>query len=343
MKDIGIGVIGLGRLGYVHAFNASQLPKAKLVAVCDIAAGLAKETAQELGCAYYTDLNRMLEDKAVDAVCVATPTAVHVEPVTAVVRSGKPLFCEKPLASTMEDTEKLARIIQESRIKCQIGFHRRFDPDHAEAEQMVREGVIGKPVFINAFSRDPLPPPPWACDPSKGGGLYIDFLLHDFDMARFIMRDEVDTVYADETNLVIDSKGIERFADNATVNLRFRGGALANYHASMHAGYGYDIRTEVFGSEGNLMIGSLHRTAVTLCTSNHGISNPQTFQTKGRVPHFMVRFREAYRLEMASFVDCILNDCAPKVTEVDAMAAFKIAVAAGRSAGKHCPVAVEGW
>lgn len=341
MNDVGIGVLGLGRLGRIHASNVRQLPKAHLVAVCDQDERLARSTAEELGCACYTDLSRMLEDKAVDAVCVATPTGQHVRPVTSVAAAGKPLFCEKPLAGTVADTEELVRIIRESGIKCQVGFHRRFDPAHSEAEQMIRDGAIGKPVFINAFSRDPFPPPPWACDPSKGGGLYIDFLLHDFDAARFFMKDEVRSVYADDANLVVDSEGIARFADNATVNLRFQGGALGNYHASMHAQYGYDIRTEVFGSTGNIMIGGLNRTELTVCTMRAGIGRPQTFQVEGRTPHFVVRFREAYRLEMASFVDCILNDVAPRVNEQDALSAFMIAVAAGKSAAAHGPIPVE--
>jgi myo-inositol 2-dehydrogenase/D-chiro-inositol 1-dehydrogenase len=211
----------------------------------------------------------------------------------------------------------------------------------SEAQRMIRDGCIGKPVYISGFSRDPVPPPPWACDPSKGGGLYIDFLLHDFDMARFLMGDEVQTAFATDSNLVVDSEGIEGFADNAAVTLRFKNGALANYHASMHAGYGYDIRTEVFGSDGNLMIGDLHRSAATHCTKEGGISKPLTFQSQGRLPHFMVRFREAYALEMQVFVDCVLDDCPVPTNEEDALKAFRIAVAAGESARRGVPVSVD--
>lgn len=342
MKDLGMGAVGLGRLGYVHARNiARHVPRAKLIAVCDMQEDLAKTTAEELGCTYDTDIRKMLENTDIDAVCVATPTAYHVDPVTAVTEARKPLFCEKPLADNLEDTLKLAQRIKDSGILCQIGFQRRFDPPFAEAEQMIREGVIGTPVYYSTFARDPFPPPPWACDPNKGGGLFIDMLLHDFDLARFLMKDEVSWVFADETNLVVDSEGIKRFADNVTVSLHFKNGALGSAHASMHAGYGYDIRSEVFGSEGNLILGGLNRTDLTLCSAEKGITRPQTFQPEGKLPHFMIRFKEAYEREMKAFVDCVLDNRPPSVTEDDAINAFKIALAATQSAGIKQPVTVE--
>ncbi len=342
MKDLGIGSVGLGRLGYVHARNiARHVPRAKLIAVCDMQEDLAKATAEELGCACYTDIRKMLENKDIDAVCVATPTAYHVDPVTAVIEAKKPLFCEKPLADNLEDTVTLAQKIKDSGILCQMGFQRRFDPPFAEAEQMIREGAIGKPVYFSTFARDPFPPPPWACDPNKGGGLFIDMLLHDFDLARFLMKDEVSWVFADETNLVVDSEGIKRFADNVTVSLHFKNGALGAAHASMHAGYGYDVRSEVFGSAGNLMLGGLNRTDLTLCSPEKGITRPQTFQPEGKLPHFMIRFKEAYEREMKAFVDCVLDNTPPSVTEDDAIEAFKIALAATKSAGQKQTVSVD--
>jgi len=343
MKELGIGMVGLGRLGYIHACNVQKAIRARLVAVCDQQEELARNTAGELGCKYYTDIRTMLENKDIDAVCVATPTAIHVEPVTAAVQAGKPIFCEKPLASNLEDTRKLTELIGSAEVKCQVGFQRRFDGPHTEAEKLIREGAIGKPVFINACARDPFPPPPWALDPSKGGGLYVDFLLHDFDMARFLMKDEVDMVYADETNLVVDGQGIERFADNAIVTLRFRGGALATYHTSIHAEYGYDIRTEIHGAKGNILIGGLNSTEVILCSRDCGISRPRTYQTEGRIPHFVARFQEAYKFEIAAFVDCVLDNTAPKVTADDALQAFRIAIAAGDSAGFKRPVSLKDY
>lgn len=336
MKEIGIGAVGLGRLGYVHARNiARTVPRAQLIAVCDMQEDLARTTAAELGCKSYTDIHKMLENNDIDAVCIATPTGYHVDPVTAVADAGKPLFCEKPLADNMADTLRLATVIKEAGILCQMGFQRRFDPPYAEAKQMIRDGAIGKPVYFCAFSRDPFPPPPWACDPNKGGGLFIDMLLHDFDLARFLMDDEVVSVFADETNLVVDSEGINRFADNVTVNLHFKNGALGTAHASMHAGYGYDVRSEVFGSEGNLILGGLNRTDLTICSTSKGISKPHTFLPQGKLPHFMLRFEHAYIAEMQAFVDYVIENKTPNVTEDDAVKAFQIALAATQSAGER--------
>ena len=341
MKDIGMGAVGLGRLGYVHALNISRTPGAKLIAVCDMQEELAQKTAQELGCKYYTNIHKMLEDRNIDAVCVATPTAYHVDPVVAVAEAKKPMFCEKPLADNLDHTLRLAQIIKDAEIFCQMGFQRRFDPPVAEAAQLIREGAIGKPAYLTSFSRDPFPPPPWACDPNKGGGLFIDMLIHDFDLARFLMQDEIVSIYGDETNLIVDSEGRERFADNVTVSFRFKNGALGTAHASMHASYGYDVRGEVYGEHGNLIIGGLNRTELTLCSAAKGITNPTTFQPQGKLPHFMIRFKEAYEREMKAFVDCVINNTAPSVNEDDAVQAFKIALAATQSAGEKRPITIE--
>ncbi|MEE9306939.1 MAG: Gfo/Idh/MocA family oxidoreductase [Spirochaetia bacterium] len=341
MNEVGIAVVGLGRMGRVHALNAARLvPGARLVAVCDRDEALARKTAEDLGCTYYTELKDMLEQKSIDAVCVATPTGLHVEPVEVVVQAGTPLFCEKPLAGNLEDTLYLVKLIKESGIKCQVGFNKRFDPAYAEAKRLIRGGAIGKPVFMSGYARDPHPPPPWARDPSRGGGLFVDLLLHDFDAARFLMGDEVKVVYGDETNLVVDGGGVRRFADNVVVILHFRRGALATFHASMHAEYGYDSRSEVFGAAGNIMIGSLTSTEITLC-DHTGISKPKTFRTEGDEPHFMIRYQEAYRRELVAFVDCLRNDTLPPVTEDDGLAAFRIALAAQKSAGEKAPVRVD--
>jgi scyllo-inositol 2-dehydrogenase (NAD+) len=339
MQDVGIGVIGLGRLGHMHAYNiAYRTPQARLVAVCDVVEDLASATAAELGCKCYTDFRKMLDDPAIDAVCVVTPTGLHVDPVKAAVEAKKPLFCEKPLAGTWEDTLLLVPLIQKAGIKCQIGFNRRFDPHFVEAGQRIADGVIGRPVYFYSLTRDPFPPPPWASDPSKGGGLFVDSLLHDFDMARHLMRDEAVRAYGDETNMVVDPQGIHRFADNVTVNLHFRGGALANFHASNHAGYAHDVRTEVYGEKGCVIIGGLNRAEVTVCTHDGGIQKPVTFLPIGNMPPFAVRFRESYELEMAAFAECVRDDKPPAVNETDALEAYRISLTAMRSAGERQPI-----
>jgi myo-inositol 2-dehydrogenase/D-chiro-inositol 1-dehydrogenase len=166
-------------------------------------------------------------------------------------------------------------------------------------------------------------------------------LIHDFDLARFLMQDEVVSIFGDETNLVVNSEGIERFADNVTVSYRFRNGALGTAHASMHAGYGYDVRGEVYGEKGNLILGGLNRTELMFCSVENGITKPATFQPQGKLPHFMLRFKEAYEREIQAFVECVIEHKAPCVNENDAVQAFKIALAATKSAGIKQPVVIE--
>ena len=342
MKDVGLAVIGLGRLGYAHAWTiARRARNAKLVALCDAVEDLAKKRAEEFGCLYFTDYNKMLENKDIDAVCVVTPTHLHVKPVTAVIQAGKALFCEKPLAHNMKDTLTLAKAIKDSGIMCQIGFMSRYDPAYMKAVEMIKDGVIGKPVYYGGFSRDPFPPVPWACDLKKGGGLLSDVLVHDADRARFLMLDEVARVYASEANLVADAQGVERFADNCTVNFTFRNGALGNVHLSMNAAYGFDHRTEVFGSKGRIMIGGIESVDVTVCTQDRGCCKPETFMPEGDMPPFMFRFGEAYAMELTEFVDCVLENKKPRCTEDDAVEAYKICMAALRSAGERAPVDLD--
>ncbi|MFW5995038.1 MAG: Gfo/Idh/MocA family protein, partial [Spirochaetia bacterium] len=177
-----------------------------------------------------------------------------------------------------------------------------------------------------------------ARDPATGGGLFIDMLLHDFDTLRFLLNQEVESVFAEEANLVVDGQGIDRFADNAMCSLRFSQGALAQCHASMHAEYGYDVRAEVFGEHGMLQIGAIAQNGLTRFTAASGGSRPQTYLGDNDQPHFMQRFSGAYANEIDAFVDCIIADTPPQVTHHDALKAFEIALAASESARSGSPV-----
>jgi myo-inositol 2-dehydrogenase/D-chiro-inositol 1-dehydrogenase len=217
----------------------------------------------------------------------------------------------------------------------------RYDRAYMKAEQIIKEGSIGDPVYYGGFSRDPFPPVPWACDLKKGGGLLSDVLVHDADRARFLMMTDVVRVYASEANLVADAQGVERFADNCTVNFTFSNGALGHVHLSMNAAYGFDHRTEIFGSKGRIMIGGLNSVDVTICTHEQGCATPETFLPEGDKPAFMIRFAEAYANEISEFVECLLKNEKPRCTEDDAVAAYKTAMAAVRSAGERMPVDIE--
>jgi len=335
----GIGLIGLGRLGRVRAeIAARQLPNGRLAVVHDIDADLTATVAAEYGAIAVDSVKALVNHPDVDGVIVATPTALHVDPVLAVAAAAKPLFCEKPLASTLADTRQLVETIDAAGIACHIGFNRRHDPDHLQARQMIANGAIGTATYLRSNIRDPFPPPPWALDPNTGGGLFIDMLIHDIDAARMLMGQEIVSVYASTANLVVDPEGIEGFADNATVSFTFANGALGQFHASVHARYGYDVRAEVFGADGNIAIGRLNKRDLTLMTEAGGLTQPTTFQTRDGIPHAMFRFAEAYRDEIIAFADTITNGTTPTVNHHDALAAFRVAIACQQSATERRPI-----
>jgi predicted dehydrogenase len=332
-SSVGLGLIGLGRLGRVRAEIAGrQLPDGRLAAVFDIDAELAATVAAEYSAVAVDSVDALVGHADVNGVIVCTPTHLHVDPVTAVAAAGKPLFCEKPLASTLDDTLQLIETIESTGIACQIGFNRRHDPDHLKAREFISSGAIGTPTYLRSNIRDPFPPPPWALNPNTGGGLFMDMLIHDIDAARMLMGEEIVSVFASTANLVVDPEGIEGFADNATVSFTFANGALGQFHASVHARYGYDVRAEVFGSDGNIEIGRLNQHDVTVMTEPGGLTQPSTFQTRDGIPHAMFRFADAYRDEIIAFADTIANGTAPSVDHHDALAAYRVAVACQRSA-----------
>ncbi|MFW2383354.1 MAG: Gfo/Idh/MocA family oxidoreductase [Acidimicrobiales bacterium] len=336
---IGLGLVGLGRLGRVRAEIAAHRVKgARLAAVYDIDTNLTADIADEFGAAAVDSVDALVDHPEVNGVIVATPTPLHVDPVTAVASRAKPLFCEKPIASTLDDTRLLVDIIDKAGIACQIGFNRRHDPDHLHARQLIVDGRIGTPTYLRSNIRDPFPPPPWALDPNTGGGLFIDMLIHDIDAARMLMGAEITSVYAQTANLVVDPEGIEGFADNATVALTFDTGALGHFHGSVHARYGYDIRAEVFGADGAIELGRLNHHDVTVRTESDGLTQPSTFQTRDGIPHAFTRFPSAYRNEIFAFVDTITNGTAPTVDHHDALAAFRVALACQQSATEHRPI-----
>lgn len=332
LKEIGISIIGLSRLGGVHLHNLSRnIAGAKLTAVCDIKEELAEAKAKEYGVRAYTDYKEMLKDSSIDAVCVVTSTDTHLPIVMDAAGAGKAIFCEKPMAPSIKEARQMTDAVQRAKVIFQVGYMRRFDPAYAEAKEIIDKGAIGKPVMFKSTSRDPFPPPEWACDPTKGGGLYIDMHTHDFDLARWFMNDEIKRVYAEDGVLVFKDYTIPGFVDNVITTLKFRHGALGVVDGSDNARYGYDIRTEILGSEGAVFIGELKHRAVTVCTAAGGISQKSTFQTDERCPHFMRRFNEAYIEEMKHFIDCVIKGTTPLVTEKDGEAALEIAEAAQRS------------
>ncbi|MUG69334.1 MULTISPECIES: inositol 2-dehydrogenase [Paenibacillus] len=322
-EQIRCAVLGLGRLGYWHAENlATKVKGAKLVSVLDPFENRAETVARELGIEKSAKHHQeVFEDPAIDAVIIATPTSTHADMIEQAAKHGKHIFIEKPLTHDLEEADRAIRVIKENNVVCQVGFMRRFDSAYREAQRRIQAGDIGTPLYFKGVSRDPGSPP--AAFIQNSGGIFLDMSIHDFDIARFLLNAEVTSVSA-HGNILVHSF-MEQYGDvdQALTYVTFDSGAAADIEASRNAFYGYDIRGEVIGSEGSLLIGSLRYHDVQILTkrgSTHDI-----------VPAFPERFKDAYLNEMNHFVDCLRKSEAPSVNEIDGKIALEIALSAQKS------------
>jgi len=332
MDVVRCGVIGLGRLGYRHAVNlAHHISGAKLTAVCDTVPGRAERVAHELGTPNWSDDPLAILDRDdVDAVVVVTPTDTHGWFVDAVAARKKALFLEKPLSLDLNEAERSVRSVESSGVICQIGFMRRFSPDYAYMRQHIQKGTIGRPLYFKGMSRDPVAPPIEYV--ATSGGIFADQSIHDYDIARYLMGDEVVEVTA--VGSVLYSKEVAKYGDvdQALTYMRFASGTAGDVEACRNAFYGYDIRAEVVGTEGTLSLTSAHINQVALLRAGR-----ESFDT---VPGFLERFSEAYVLELQHFVDSIVAGTVPSVGVIDGFQALAIAVAAQKSCLDGCKVPV---
>jgi scyllo-inositol 2-dehydrogenase (NAD+) len=324
MTQIGIGAIGVGRMGRVYAtFVARQLDGARLVAISDANRDAAENYANEIGAKAYVDYHDLLADPNVQAVIIATPTSTHREVVIAAAAAGKAIFCEKPTALTLEATDEMIAAVEKAGVMFQVGFMRRFDKACAAAKVQIDAGVIGTPFMVRSIGRDPFRTSLEYANPAMSGGLIVDMAIHDLDLTRWYMGEEITRVYTETTSKVYPELKDVGDVDNAQILLRFANDALGNVEVSRTAPYGYDIQCTVAGDKGALNIGYLQETAVITLTkegARHDV-----------VPYFQERFGPAYTAQIVHFVECLRTDTAPKVTSQDARAALAAALAATRS------------
>lgn len=320
-----MGVIGLGRMGRLYAnLLSSQISGARLYAVAEVDEQARSRITSELALSrIFADFHKMLELPELDAVIITTPTSTHHDLVVAAARAGKAILCEKPLALTLAETRSAQEAAARAQVSLQVGFMRRFDTAYQKAKALIDSGQIGYPVTFKSLSRDPFCPQLEYADPKKSGGLILDMGIHDIDLARWLMGSEVERVTAEGTILVCKTLESVGDIDNALINLRFVNGALGNIEVSRNAFYGYDIRTEVLGSEGAVMIGVHQHTPVLLLTRG-GAQYDIT-------PYLMERFGDAYKAQVQHFVDCLVAGKTPQVGGADAYAAYEIGVAATQS------------
>jgi predicted dehydrogenase len=279
------------------------------------------------------DYHELLKREDIDAVVITTPTSTHAQVIKDAAMAGKHIFSEKPLALTLEMCDEAIAAARKAGVKLQLGFMRRFDAAYALAKKKIDEGAIGQPVVFHAISRDVSRTTLKFAHRANSGGMIMDMGVHDFDMARWMMGSEVVRVQTEGDCLVYPELKDVGDIDNALINLRFANNAVGNISLSRNATFGYDIRTEVLGSEGVLQIGSLQQTP-TLVMTRQGI-------THDTIPGFMERFGDAYAAEIRAFVTCVLEDREPSVTGEDARKATAISIAATLSLDETRPVMIS--
>jgi myo-inositol 2-dehydrogenase/D-chiro-inositol 1-dehydrogenase len=330
-QTINIGVVGAGRIGRVHAENlVYRIPAATVVAVSDIFVEAAERLAAEAGIpAVYQDHRRILEDKSIDAVLICSSTDTHAQFIEEAAEVGKQIFCEKPIALDLARIDRALAAVERAGVKLQIGFNRRFDPNFRRVRQVVAAGQIGEPHLLRITSRDPAPPPIEYVKVS--GGIFLDMTIHDFDMARFLIGAEVESIYAAGGVLVDPAIGDAGDVDTALVALHFANGVLGAIDNSRQAVYGYDQRVEVFGSAGCV-------TADNDYPNTARISDAQRVHRDLPLNFFMERYTASYVAEIEAFVDCILHDTSPTVTGLDGRIPVVMGYAAKKSLDEGRPV-----
>lgn len=335
MAKLGVGVVGVGEMGKRHAENLRRLvPEARLVAIADVAPGRAQQIAAELEIEkYFSNIDEMLACKEIDAVLISVPDKFHARVVEAAAAAGKDILCEKPLAVTRADAQKALKAVADAGVRLQVGFMRRYDPAYAAAMKRIEAGEIGDPVLFRSLGRDRDVPPIAAYQSNINGMLFYTNTIHDFDLARWLVRDEVVEVHAYTTVAIRPELAQYKDIVAGVVNLKFAHGAIGNIDSFAQAIYAYDVRTEIVGSKGSIFIGSIDKAPVAFLSAAGG--------ARVLEDHFLSRFADAYLAEVRDFVHNMLHDLPPRVTGEDGMRALEIAIAAEESHVEGAPRAVH--
>jgi myo-inositol 2-dehydrogenase/D-chiro-inositol 1-dehydrogenase len=315
------GLLGAGRIGRVHARAISGDAGAELVAVADAVPAAAQAIADRYGCALRS-IEDIIEAGDIDAVVICTPTDTHADLIEVFARAGKAIFCEKPIDLSLARVKACLRVVRETEAVLMVGFNRRFDPHFRAVRAAIDAGTIGAVEQVVITSRDPGPPP--ADYITRSGGIFRDMTIHDFDMARFLLGEEVATVTAVASVLVDPEIGRLGDYDSASVILATAAGRQCLIGNSRRATYGYDQRIEVHGSLGAVTAENQRPVSIEVASAR-GFTRPPLHD------FFMTRYTEAYAAEIAAFVAAVAEGRPAQPTGEDGLAALALAEAALRS------------
>ncbi len=316
------GLLGAGRIAGVHATAISANPDSELAAISDYFPENAKKLAAQYGTRARTT-EEILADRSIDAVLIATSTDTHCELIEAAIAAGKAVLCEKPVDLSLDRARECQRRVKETGKPVMIGFNRRFDPNFSKFKQSLDAGEIGKPELLSITSFDPAPPPIEYVKVS--GGLFRDMMIHDFDMANFVMGEVPIAVTAVGSSIVDPEIGSLGDVDTAAVSLTYQDGRIAVIKNSRRAVYGYDQRVELLGSEGLLQAHNMLENTVVKSTAQGVTGAKPTY-------FFLERYMPAYAAEWNAFVDAVKTGNEVPVSIEDGVAALAMAEAANLSA-----------
>jgi myo-inositol 2-dehydrogenase/D-chiro-inositol 1-dehydrogenase len=317
-----VGLLGAGRIGKIHGGNVAAHAGARLVAVADALPAAAQALADATG-AQVAGISAIIASPDIDAVVICTPTDMHADQIEAAAKAGKAVFCEKPVDLSSDRIRACLATVKAAGTPLMIGFNRRFDPNFAALKRRLDAGEAGATEIVTVISRDPGPPP--VDYVKRSGGLFRDMMIHDLDMARFLLGEEPVEVHAVGSSLVDPAIGAAGDVDTAAVMLKTASGKIAQISNSRRATYGYDQRIEVHGSKGMLRAGNVHESTVEIATGAGFRADPvQNF--------FLERYAAAYRAELEAFIAAIRDRTSPSPSGEDGLKAQILADAATESA-----------
>ncbi len=325
------GIIGAGRIGKIHGGNVAARADSLVAYVADADSAAAAALAKATGAKVAT-VDAILADKDVDAVAICSPTDTHADLIERAARAKKAIFCEKPIDLDVARVRACLKVVKETGATLMVGFNRRFDPNFASLRKRIAEGAIGALEIVSITSRDPSPPP--ISYIARSGGLFRDMMIHDFDMARFVLGEEPISVSAMGSALVDKAIGEAGDIDTAVVIMETKSGKVAQISNSRRAAYGYDQRVEAHGVKGMVQAGNVRETTVEFAGA-HGFNADKVLN------FFLERYEAAYRNELDAFIRAIGAGAKPHPDGEDGLKALLLADAAYRSWETKARIAVD--